>query len=137
MRKTIFLSLALMAVFIAQAFRNGSTSSTKKQFGEQRSMINSVSVSTTDTVVVGAAIPPEIENPELLGINKEPAHATLMVYGSQAEALKAIRHASSFCQSLNGMWKFNWVAWPQQRPVDFYQPSFDVSGWKEIPVPSN
>ena len=25
-----------------------------------------------------APIPPEIENPELLGINKEPYHATLM-----------------------------------------------------------
>ncbi|MDP4204584.1 MAG: glycoside hydrolase family 2 TIM barrel-domain containing protein, partial [Bacteroidota bacterium] len=53
------------------------------------------------------------------------------------EALVAKRHASSFCRSLNGMWKFNWVSWPQKRPVDFYKPSFDVSSWKEIPVPSN
>ena len=75
----MFVSLAIMAVFIAQAFRNGSTSSTKKQSVEQNSTINSVSAISTDTVVVGAAIPPEIENPELLGINKEPAHATLMV----------------------------------------------------------
>ena len=35
------------------------------------------------------------------------------------------------------MWKFNWVAWPQQRPVDFYKPTFNVSAWKEIQVPSN
>ncbi len=84
-----------------------------------------------------ATVPPEIENPELLGINKEPAHATLMVYGSQAEALKAIRHASSLCRSLNGAWKFNWVDWPQKRPVDFYKPGYDVSSWKEITVPSN
>ena len=35
------------------------------------------------------------------------------------------------------MWKFNWVAWPNQRPVDFYKTDYDVSGWKEIPVPSN
>ena len=137
MRRLIFLSLALIAVFIAQSFRNESTSSTKKQTVEQSLTINSASVSATDTVVLGAPIPPEIENPEMLGINKEAAHATLMVYGNQAEALKAIRHASSYCQSLNGLWKFNWVAWPQQRPVDFYKPSFDVSGWKEIPVPSN
>lgn len=34
------------------------------------------------------------------------------------------------------MWKFNWVGNPSQRPVDFYKPDFDVSGWKEIPVPS-
>lgn len=82
-------------------------------------------------------MPPEIENPEILGINKEPAHASLMPYANLNEALIANRHASSFCRSLNGMWKFNWVSWPQARPVDFYKPEFNVSSWKEIPVPSN
>lgn len=91
----------------------------------------------TPDSVIGAPIPTEIENPECLGINKEPAHSTLMAYGSLAQALKANRHASSFCRSLNGLWKFNWVSRPEQRPVDFYKPSFDVSKWKEIPVPSN
>ena len=85
----------------------------------------------------GAPVPTEIENPECIGINKEPAHATLMPYASLNEALVAKRHASAFCRSLNGMWKFNWVAWPQKRPVDFYKPGFDVTSWKEIPVPSN
>jgi beta-galactosidase len=85
----------------------------------------------------GAPVPPEIENPELLGINKEAAHATLMPYASLPEALAAKRHSSPFCASLNGLWKFNWVSWPQMRPVDFYKPSFDVTSWKEIPVPSN
>jgi beta-galactosidase len=85
----------------------------------------------------GAPVPQEIENPEILGINKEPAHATLMPYANLNEALVAKRHASTFCTSLNGMWKFNWVAWPQMRQVDFYKPTFDVTSWKEIPVPSN
>ena len=85
----------------------------------------------------GAFIPSEIENPEMLGINKEPYHATLMPYASLQEALVAKRHASSLCLQLNGMWKFNWVPTPEERPVDFYKPSFNVSGWKEIPVPSN
>ena len=84
-----------------------------------------------------APIPPEIENPELLGINKEPYHATLMPYANLQEALVAKRHASSLCRSLNGQWKFNWVPTPEQRPVDFYKPGFDVSDWKELPVPSN
>jgi beta-galactosidase len=84
-----------------------------------------------------ALVPSEIENPELLGINKEPAHATLMPYGDLHEALVASRHSSTFCRSLNGMWKFNWVAWPQMRPVDFYKTDYNVSAWKEIPVPSN
>jgi len=85
----------------------------------------------------GAPVPPEIENPECIGINKEPAHATLMPYANLKEALAANRHASSYCRSLNGMWKFNWVSWPQARPLDFYKTTYDVSAWKEIPVPSN
>ena len=85
----------------------------------------------------GAPVPPEIENPEMLGINKEPYHATLMPYANLQEALLAKRHASSLCQSLNGAWKFNWVPTPEQRPVDFYKTDYDVSAWKEIPVPSN
>lgn len=85
----------------------------------------------------GAFIPAEIENPEMLGINKEPYHATLMPYANLQEALAAKRHASSLCIRLNGMWKFNWVPTPEERPVDFYKPSFDVSKWKDIPVPSN
>jgi len=72
-------------------------------------------------------VPPEIEDPRCLGINKQPYHATLMPYASLQEALKLDRHASTYCQSLNGAWKFNWVSWPQQRPADFYKPSYDVS----------
>ncbi|TDO23349.1 beta-galactosidase [Pedobacter duraquae] len=86
---------------------------------------------------VSAPIPPEIENPELLGINKEPYHATLMPYANMQEALVAKRHASSLSKSLNGNWKFNWVPRPEERPVDFYKPEFNVADWKEIPVPSN
>lgn len=84
-----------------------------------------------------APIPSEIEDPTCLGIDKQPAHATLMPYATLDEALKARRHASSLCRSLNGPWKFNWVPTPGQRPADFFSPAFDVSGWKEIPVPSN
>jgi beta-galactosidase len=84
-----------------------------------------------------AFVPKEIEDPENLGINKEASHTTLMPYGSLKEALNANRHASSFSRSLNGMWKFKWVDWPQKRPVNFYKTTYDDSGWKEIKVPSN
>ncbi len=83
------------------------------------------------------SVPKEIEDPENIGIHKEASHATLMPYASLKEALATNRHASSFSRSLNGMWKFNWVDWPQKRPVDFYKTSYDVSGWKEIKVPSS
>jgi beta-galactosidase len=115
MKKTIFISLCIPVLF----FLNG--------FCVQRN---------SDTTV-GSPIPPEIENPELLGINKEPYHATLMPYANIQEALVGRRHSSSLCRSLNGLWKFNWVPRPEQRPVDFYKIDFDVSAWKDIPVPSN
>ena len=83
-----------------------------------------------------AFIPKEIEDPQCIGINKEPDHATLMPYSSLTEALAANRRASSFARSLNGPWKFNWVDWPQKRPVDFYKADYDVSRWRDIKVPS-
>ncbi len=84
-----------------------------------------------------AFVPKEIQDPENIGIHKEAYHATLMPYASLKEALAANRHASSFSRSLNGTWKFSWVDWPQKRPVNFYKTNYDVSGWKEIKVPSS
>jgi len=99
--------------------------------------LNGFCVQLITDVPVGVPVPSEIENPELLGINKEPYHATLMPYATLQEALLAKRHSSSLCRSLNGSWKFNWVPTPEKRPVDFYKSDYDVSAWKEIPVPSN
>jgi beta-galactosidase len=118
MKRTPLLLLLLVATSALPDYLNGQIASLSDSLG-------------------GAPVPSEIENPECIGINKEPAHATLMPYADLKEALAADRHASSFYRSLNGMWKFNWVSWPQARPVDFYKPSYDVSSWKEIPVPSN
>ena len=84
-----------------------------------------------------AALPSEVENEQVLGISKEPYHATLMPYKDRSEALTANRKASTWARSLNGQWKFHWVPRPEERPVDFYKPDYDVSAWKEIPVPSN
>lgn len=84
-----------------------------------------------------ASVPEEIQDPECLGIHKEPDHATLMPYASMQEALAANRHASSWYINLDGTWKFHWVDWPQKRPVDFYKPAYDVSHWADIAVPSS
>ena len=52
---------------------------------------------------------PDWEDPVMIGMNKEPAHATLMPYESIDTALKLDRQGSPFYQSLNGEWKFNEV----------------------------
>ncbi len=77
------------------------------------------------------------ENPEVVGINKEPGHCTLIPYLSLASALKSDREASPFYKSLNGNWKFHWVDKPAERPVNFYQPQYNVDNWADMPVPAN
>jgi len=77
------------------------------------------------------------ENPEVVGRNKEPAHCTLMPYPDARTAMTGTHDRSPFYKSLNGSWKFNWVGRPADRPADFYRVDYDVSGWDDIPVPSN
>ncbi|MBN2593825.1 MAG: DUF4981 domain-containing protein [Sedimentisphaerales bacterium] len=80
---------------------------------------------------------PDRENPQVVGWNKEPGHCTLVPYPDTDSALQCERQVSEFYKSLNGKWKFNWVSKPSDRPVNFYKPSYNVSKWDKIPVPSN
>jgi beta-galactosidase len=96
-----------------------------------------VSLASGSLQAAGPELPLDWEAPTVFGRNKEPGHSTLMPYPDVETALACRRDASPYYQSLDGNWKFNWVRKPADRPVDFYQPDFDVSGWKEIPVPSN
>ena len=76
--------------------------------------------------------PLDWENPAIFGRNKEPGHCTLVPYPEGKDF-----DASRFCQSLDGTWKFHWVTKPGDRPERFFEPDYDVTGWDEIPVPSN
>ncbi len=80
---------------------------------------------------------PDWENPAMFDQNKEKPHATLIPFQTEHEALTQKRHQSIYYKTLSGTWKFNWVKKPADRPVDFYKPEYDVSGWSEIPVPAN
>lgn len=86
----------------------------------------------------------EWEDARVFGVNKEQPHCTLMPFDSIDAALRKTEHGeheanylSPYYKTLNGTWKFNWVKKPAERPVDFFKPGFDVSKWKEIPVPLN
>ena len=80
---------------------------------------------------------PDIANPGMFNQNKEAAHATFMPFRSIDEALTKKRNESPYYKSLSGVWKFNWVRKPADRPRDFYKIDFDVSAWDDIPVPAN
>ncbi len=81
--------------------------------------------------------PNDWENPGIFGINKEQPHCTLMPYENLNKAVEGNRFTSRYFKSLNSKWKFHLVNNPDGRPKDFYQLDYDVSNWKEIPVPSN
>ncbi len=76
------------------------------------------------------------ENEQVIGINKEPVHATFFPQSSVDEAFTDGMN-SEWVEMLNGTWKFNWVANVDERPLDFYKTDFDASNWDNIPVPAN
>lgn len=81
--------------------------------------------------------PEDLENPKMFDQNKEVPHATLMPFKGLDAALTKKRDQSVYYKTLSGTWKFNWVRNPADRPGDFYKENYDVSGWDNIPVPSN
>lgn len=79
----------------------------------------------------------EWESPSHIAHNKEQPRATFYSFKNVKSARKVLPEHAEYWKSLDGDWKFNWVKRPEQRPVDFFKPDFDVSNWDEIPVPSN
>ncbi len=80
---------------------------------------------------------PVWENPEVVGINKAPAHATAVPYPSIALAQKGERFASPWVRLLNGDWPFHWAPTPDDAPEGFERPEYDASGWGSLEVPAN
>ncbi len=88
---------------------------------------------------LAAALPTgeEWQQEQNLSLNKEAPRATFMSFPDAESAKGVSREKSPYFKSLDGPWKFSWVGNPSERPLNFHQPDFDVSGWMEIPVPSN
>lgn len=74
-------------------------------------------------------------NPEIVGVNMLPQHATYMPFASFEEAKQADRYASSKCKLLNGKWKFKLYKNYAYRPSDFAQPLYDSHNWDTVIVP--
>lgn len=93
-------------------------------------------------LVVGTALPAIAtgnywEDPAVFAVGREPVRATAYPYPTPADALADNYKASPWFKSLNGNWKFHFSDKPADRPVNFYRTDYDISGWAEIPVPSN
>lgn len=77
------------------------------------------------------------DDPETFQVNRERAHATMIPFATNRQALEYERGKSPYYYSLNGKWKFNWSKNPEERPKDFYKENFKVDHWDEIKVPSS
>jgi beta-galactosidase len=75
-----------------------------------------------------------IENEQVIGENKLPAHASFTSFNSENEALS---NSPEFYKSLDGVWEFNWVRNPKDRPTTFMNPDADMTSWDDIKVPAN
>lgn len=79
----------------------------------------------------------EWQDPEIFAINKEKPRATSFPYPNKELAIQDDCFSSPYFMSLDGTWKFNWVAKPADRPVRFFEEEYNVSEWGDMPVPGN
>ena len=77
----------------------------------------------------------EWESPELIALNKEQPKSYFFSFEDVNSARKVLPENSKYWKSLNGEWKFHWAPDPDNRPMDFYNPSFNASGWDNVEVP--
>ncbi|HEX9728591.1 MAG TPA: glycoside hydrolase family 2 TIM barrel-domain containing protein [Gemmatimonadales bacterium] len=77
------------------------------------------------------------ENPAVFAINKEAPRASFFAFENRSLALGRDPGRSAYYTLLNGRWKFHWVRKPADRPLDFFEESFDDGAWAELPVPGN
>ena len=82
-------------------------------------------------------------------INRFPLHTNFFTYPADDwvsekdgkivsnDILHMNKTESKYFLSLDGTWKFNWVANADQRPTDFYKEDLDDSKWKTMNVPGN
>ncbi len=70
-------------------------------------------------------------------INRFPLHTNFFTFapGELAATGNADKTKSKNFLSLDGEWKFNWVANADQRPADFFKEGLDDSKWKNIQMP--
>ena len=70
-------------------------------------------------------------------VNKVAPRTNVIPYQDEAGINKLDYRQSPYYQCINGIWKFNWVEKPADKPQGFYEVGYDVSQWGTIPVPAN
>ncbi len=99
----------------------------------------------TETDIKNIKLPAQTEwqSERIFGINKERGRATFIPYASTDKLQADARYQKAWLTpenaqflSLNGEWKFKYAPDAAKRDTAFVKPTFDVSKWDNIEVPS-
>lgn len=74
----------------------------------------------------------EWQDPTVNAVNRAPMHTSYFAY-APGEAF--VQEESANYMTLNGIWKFYWVADSDMRPTDFHKVGLNDSCWDDMPVP--
>ena len=79
----------------------------------------------------------EWDDPTISHVNRETAHTTALPMQSEADVVKNDLTLSPYYQSLDGVWKFNWVNTPSKATTTMCAKDYDDAAWTYIDVPSS
>ena len=68
-------------------------------------------------------------------VNRYGLHTSFFAYANEGEAMNGDLTKSANYLSLEGPWKFKWVANASERPTDFYKADLNDASWKTMSVP--
>ena len=77
------------------------------------------------------------QDPQISGINREPACAYFISFPSEAKALSNDVQANERRVSLDGIWKFLYSRNIDACPKNFFKPDFNTKNWSDIEVPGS
>ena len=75
-----------------------------------------------------------LDNPEVFKVNQLAPHSDHFYYSDYSDMKK---EKNPLFQSLNGQWEFFYSKNVKSRPVNFYEETFDASGFDKIMVPGH
>ena len=105
---------------------------------DEISRMTKIQSTSSDQILKESAVKLEDwEDPGITSINKETARAAYITYGSEEEASRCEYNQSSRIVSLNGTWKFQVFARPEESPADFFNSAYKDSNWAKIEVPGH
>ena len=79
----------------------------------------------------------EWDDPLKTSVNRETAHTISIPMATEADINQNDISMSLYYQSLNGKWKFQWVAKPDNAKAEWCAKDFNDASWTDIDVPSS